>query len=115
MPRKLAGRRTHFAQFQKHNGTVDALGTPTYDEPADWDVVVPQWTAEHLQTRGGEVLRGRQVAAVTTDVLYGEYYGAQGVLPEMRCVIDGVTYEVVAALDMDGRHREMRVELRREY
>ena len=110
--RKRYGQRNYYASFQEHNGDQDTHGTPTYGDAADWITVVPQFPAELVSTTGGEVLRGRQISAITTHVLYGEYYSGEGIKPNHRCVIDGKLYEVVSVLDMDGRHRELRVELK---
>ena len=52
--------------------------------------------------------------AETTHVLFGEYFGADNVTAEMRAVVGGITYSIVAAYDPDGDSREMRIEARRE-
>lgn len=116
--RNRDGKRRHMATFQQHDGTTDAHGHPTYFTEADWDNVL-QWPCEVTTAHGGEVLRGRQVTAETTHVLFGEYFSAEGVTAAMRCKIpsdDGtmVTYDVVSAYDPDGLSRELRVELKRD-
>lgn len=112
--RRRTGARTKVAAFQQHSGTVDDYGTPTYTNDDDWSTVVAAWPAEQVGVRGGEVIRGRQVAAVTTDVLFGEYYGGSLIASDMRCVLNGVIYQVVSAVDTEGMNRELRVELKRE-
>lgn len=117
--RNRDGNRRHIATFQQHDGTVDSHGHPTLGTSADWDDFISGWPCELLTGSGGERLRGRQVTAETTHVLFGEYFGAEGVTAKMRVLIDdptgtSVTYQVVSAYDPDGDGREMRVELRRE-
>ena len=112
--RERIGSRRYRATVSQHDGTQDSHGTPTYGTSGDWDAVVTNWPCEVLAVRGGETVRGRQVAANTTHVLYGEYHGGASITPEMKCVINGTTYQIVSALDMDGQRREIRVELQRE-
>ena len=112
--------RRHFATVKVHNGTLDGNGQPTYDITGDWISVVTDWPVEMKAVRGGEKLRGRQVAANTTHVIFGDFNGGNGILPEMHAVITNTvtgkieTHEIVAAMDPDGDGREMRVELKRE-
>ena len=114
MTRHRYGFRNYVASFQQHNGNVDDHGTPTYSIDLDWVTVVPEWPVEKVAASGGEILRGRQIAASTTHVLYGEYFSSDGITPEQRCVIDGEIYQIVSVMDLEGRNRERRVELRRE-
>lgn len=115
MPKRFrAGSRRHQADFEQHDGTIGTHGNPTYKTSGDWDTIVSAWPCELLTTKGGESLRGRQVTADTTHVLFGEYQGATSVTTDMRAVIDGTTYDVVSVYDPDGDGREMRVELRIE-
>lgn len=117
--RGRTGKRRHVATFQSHNGTTDAHNHPTYSTDTDWSNSVVDWPCELTTVQGGEVLRGRQVSEITTHVLFGEYFGADGVAAQMRCLIDNpsgsaVTYQVVAAYDADGLSDEIRVELKAE-
>ena len=112
--RKRHGQRRHKATAWQHDGSQDDAGQPTYSNDTDWSPVVTNWPVELVAVRGGETLRGRQVAAETTHVVFGEYFGGNGILPEHRCVIDGVTFGVVSAMDIDGLSTELRVELKRE-
>jgi len=114
MRREKIGVRQHRATVSQHDGTVDTHGNPTYSTSGDWDVVVTDWPVEMLAVNGGESLRGRQVTDATTHVLYGEYHGGSSIIPEMKCVINSVIYQVVSVLDMDGMSRELRVEVKRE-
>lgn len=114
MRRERIGSRQHRVTVSQHDGTQDTHGNPTYTTTGDWDAVVTDWPVELIAVRGGEKVRGRQVTSETTHVLFGEYYGGSGILPEMKAVLNGTTYEVVAALDLDGDSREMRVEVKRE-
>tara|TARA_R110000824_G_scaffold53003_3_gene147016 strand:+ start:4970 stop:5314 length:345 start_codon:yes stop_codon:yes gene_type:complete len=111
---RRAGAERHRAKFTQHDGTQDSHGTPTYRVPGDWDTVVAAWPCELLTSTGTETLRGKQVQATTTHVLFGEYHGAKLVEPDMRAVIDNVTYGVVAAFDPMGNSREIRIELKRD-
>lgn len=115
MYRQRIGNRRHAARIEKHDGTQESdHGHPSYTTPGDWDTVVESWPCEVLTTSGGELIRGRQVQAETTHVLFGEYFGADNVTAEMRAVVGGITYSIVAAYDPDGDSREMRIEARRE-
>ena len=69
---------------------------------------------EMIAASGGEVVRGRQVTATTTHVLFGEYFGGEGVNPEMRALIEGKWYNVTSVLDKDGLSEEQRIELKVE-
>jgi hypothetical protein len=107
--------RIHSVEFQKHNGTQDTLGQPTYGTDTDWDVVA-QWRCELLTAGGGEKLRGRQVSANTSHVLIGDPAAvADKVDPTCRAIIGGKTYNVTAVYDPDGLNREFRVECRQSW
>ena len=107
------GNRIHAATFKKHNGNVEN-GQETLNKESDWTTFTQNWPCELMAVRGGETIRGRQVAEHTTHVLFGEYYGAVGITPEMKCVIAGKTRNIVSVMDMDGDSREMRIELKEE-
>ena len=107
-------RRTWSCDFKQHDGTLSSEGIPTYEVDDDWTTVITAWPCEHLSSAGGEVIRGSQVNAVTTDVLLGEYYGGSDVTTDMRAVINGVTYEVVSVRDLLGKRKELRIELKKE-
>lgn len=119
-PRRHHGSRRHRATAKQHNGTVDAHGVPTYTTSNDWTEVVTQWPVEVRSVAGGEVLRGRQVSAETTHVMFGEFHGGKSITPDMKVEVydpatsSTITYGVIAAYDMDGDSRELRVELMRE-
>ena len=118
--RRAASTRRHRATAKQHNGNVDAHGTPTYTTSVDWTEVVTEWPCEMRVVSGGEVIRGKQVAAETSHVLFGEFHGGKAIQPQMKVeVYDPATsstieYGVVSSYDMDGDSRELRVELRRE-
>lgn len=119
-PRRKISTRRHRATAKRHNGNVDGHGTPTYESSVDWTEVVTAWPCELLSVAGGEVLRGRQVAAETSHVLFGEFHGGKTITPDCKVEVydpssgNVLTYGVVACYDMDGDSREYRVELRRE-
>ena len=102
----------HVATFERHNGNQDAAGQPTYSVERDWITEVPRWPCSLRAVRGGEVIRGGQVAATTTHVLFGEYYGALGVTQQMRCFVNDKLFHVVAVEDKYGLNNELRIELR---
>ena len=114
MKRKRYGARRHNAKFSKHNADADQHGQPLYSEPLDWATTISAWPCELVTTRGGEVLRGRQVTERTTHVLFGEYFGAATATVDQRVEIAGQTYAITAAYDADGLSQEMRVELRQQ-
>ncbi len=119
--RERIGSRRHRAKFEQHDGGVDEHGNPTYTSDNDWDAVVTSWPCELKAVTEGEQLRGKQVSADTTHVLFGEYGGARDVETDMRAVVTSTTtgltttYEIVSVLDLDGEGRELRIELKREH
>ena len=118
--RERIGSRRHRCTFKQHDGTVDTHGNPTYTTTGDWDAVVSSWPCELLTARGMEKIRGREVTAETTHVLFGDFAAAQSVAADMQAVVTNTTtgvtttYEVVSVLDIEGDGREIRVELKRE-
>lgn len=110
--RKQIGARNHSADAWQHNGNQDANGLPTYGVDGDWRPVITGWMVQLLAVNGGEQIRGRQVTAETSHVIFGQYSGGVGILPEHRVTINGTTYNVVSAMDMDGDQMELRVELK---
>lgn len=107
-------RRRYRATITQHDGTQDGHGNPTYTTAGDWDTVVSGLPCELLTVSGGEVLRGKQVASQTTHVLFGEFQSAGTITTDMRVTVENVIYSIVAAYDMDGDRREMRIECKRE-
>ena len=114
MARQRIGARRHQADAYQHNGNADPHGMPTYTVPEDWDLVIQGWPVELITASGGESVRGRQVDAETTHVVFGEYYGGRTITPQMQLQIAGQTYAITAAYDPDGDNREFRVELKVE-
>lgn len=114
MRRFRAGYRNHIARFDEYAGDADIHGQPQYTDSTQWDTVLRQWPAELIPTTGGETIRGRQVTAQTTHVLFGSYHGAEMLTAEMRCVLEGKTYGVVRVSNEEGRQQEIRVELKWE-
>ena len=112
--RERIGSRRYRATATQHDGTQDAAGNPTYTTAGDWDTVVTAWPCEILTTTGSEMIRGRQVTAGTTHVMFGDYHYGSTITPDMRVTVGGVVYDVVAAYDPDGDRRELRVEAKRE-
>lgn len=114
------GDMRHRCTFEQHDGTLDGAGQPTYTTAGDWDPIISDWPCKLQSTAGGERIRGRQVTAETTHVLFGHFSFAQTATADMRAVVTSsttgvaTTYQVVSVLDMDGEGRELRVELRRE-
>lgn len=114
------GDMRHRCTFQQHDGTVDGHGQPTYTVSGDWDASILDWPCKLQSTTGGERIRGRQVTAETTHVLFGHFSHAQNATADMRAVVTSsttgatTTYQVVSVLDMDGEGRELRIELKRE-
>ncbi len=114
MARQRIGSRRHVASAKQHNQTQDEHGNPTYSTDDDWSTIVEGWPCELLTTRGGEVIRGRQVSESTTHVLFGEYFGGKDITADMVVTVDAVDYAVVTGFDPDGDKREFRVEVKRE-
>ena len=115
MARKRIGMRSHYAKFKRHIGTLDDYGNPTYQKAEDWTDTGPgSWPCELLGTAGGETLRGRQVTAEATHVMYGWKIPAGSVRPTDRVVVGQQTFEVVAVMDPDGRGFETRIDAKEE-
>ena len=112
--RNTVGARQWNATISRHNGTLDGNGNPTYQTDADWVAVNLAWPCEKITVQGSEVLRGRQVSAVTTHVLFGWYSSVSEVLPSDRVTINAETFSVVAVLDVDGDNMTARMEVKRE-
>ena len=107
MPRLKIGDRNHVATIQRHNGTKDDHGQPTYTTDEDWDTVVSAWFCELLGVKGGEMLRGRQVNAFASYVLYGNWNEVAEVLQSDRILINGQTLGILDVTDVTGRQMEM--------
>ncbi len=60
------------------------------------------------------MLRGKQVSAQTTHVLFGEYHAVTTITTDMKVTVNSVEYGIVVVHDMDGDSKETRVECRRE-
>lgn len=113
MPRRFrTGYRNHVAKIERHNGSTNSDGDPTYNVASDWVVVCAGWFCEKLATGGSEPIRGRQVTSQTRYVLIGEYFSAKDVETTDKLTIDGENHEILAVLDIDGDSRERRLETR---
>ena len=105
------GKRRYRANIEKHNGTVDIHGQPVTTAAA-WDTVVSSWPCEVLtisaneDSTGGGTIMGYEI--------HGSYISGAPVAPNMRMIIDGETYDVVAAYDPEGRRRNLKIEAKRE-
>ena len=105
------GKRRYRADVEKHNGTVDAHGQPVTSNTA-WTAVISDWPCEVLTKSANEDSTGG--GTIMNYEIFGSYVTEATVAPNMRMIIDGVTYEVVAAYDPDGRRRTLKVEAKRE-
>lgn len=112
--RNRVGNRRFIATFFQHNGTLDATGTPTFNDPQDWDQFLTGWFCECLDQSGRKTMRGREVTESTKRVLYGDYAAVQNVDKFMRCKVNGIVSEILAVLDENGDQREMVIDLGRE-
>ena len=108
------GNRSHVATFQRHDGTLDEYGQPTYDNPDDWDTIVPLWYCELMGAKGGETVRGRQVTALASYVLYGDWPEVSGVVASDRILVDGLTLGILDVTDTTGRQMEMVIDAKVE-
>ena len=113
-PKRVSRLRRFVARFYYHNGNRDAHNNPTLSVDADWIKRPVVFFCEMQETAGGEKVRGRQVTASTTHVLFGERRGLLSVKPTDRCVVGGQNYEVVATHDPDGKGIEGRIEIKAE-
>jgi hypothetical protein len=112
------GQRRYVADFLRHNGTRDEFGQPTLDVPADWDMFVEGWPCEVQGAKGGEWLRGRQVTATSSHVLYGEFSAVRDVLTTDRLRTQTstgvVTMGILEVEDKSGEARTMVIDAKRE-
>ena len=114
MARNTVGARQHTAIFTRHNGTVDAAGNPTYSVANDWLPINAGWPCERVAVTGGETLRGRQVTAETTHVLFGWWNSVKDITAADQVQIAGLTYSIVSVLDADGDNMTARIQCKRE-
>ena len=105
------GKRRYRANVEKHNGSVDAHGQPLTTDAA-WDTVIANWPCEVVTTNASEDSTGG--GTIMAYEIHGTYITESTVAPNMRMIIDGNTYDVVAAYDPDGRKRHLKVEAKRE-
>lgn len=112
--RKRVGHRNHSATFSRFNGATNSAGNPQYENPGNWIAVLKVWPCEMVSASGGETIRGRQVTANTSIVLFGDYAAAKYVLESDRVTVDGRVLGVAAAYDAEGDKMELRVECREE-
>ena len=105
------GKRRYRANIEQHNGSVDAHGQPLTADSA-WDAVVSDWPCEVLTKSAAEDSTGG--GTIMAYEIWGSYITESTIQPNMRMLIDGTTYEVVAAYDPDGRRRNLKVEAKRE-
>jgi head-tail adaptor len=103
-----AGRRRTEAVIQQNVPTRDAVG----GEIEHWAAFVATWWCELVQVQGGETFRGRVVHASANYVASGCYVA--GVTPKMRMTIAAGAriFDVLAADDVEGRSRELRLALK---
>lgn len=106
-----SGKRRYRADIQQHNGTVDAHGQPQTGTAA-WTTLVSDWPCEVLTVNAAEDSSGG--GTIMSYVIHGSYITETVVAPNMRMIIDGYTYDVIAAYDPDGRRRGLKVEAKRE-
>lgn len=112
------GQRRYLATFEAHNGNIDETGNPTYDTLADWLESLAGWYCELIATGGSEQIRGRQIAAETTHVIFGDYaaVAAAGITTQHRCTVGGLTRAGIERIyDADGLRTEMVLELKQEH
>ena len=114
IPKRMSRYRRHVARFYYHNGNRDEHNNPTLSRESDWIARPVVFYCEMQGAGGGEKVRGRQVTAVTSHVLFGEARGITTVQAADRCVIGDKRFEVVTKGDPDGLDTEGRIELRRE-
>jgi head-tail adaptor len=101
-----AGRYTNPAAIEQNTATQDAIG----GEVKSWSAYCATWPCELVGVSGGEIFRGRQVHASAEYVALGHH--VEGVTPRMRMTLLGRTFDILRALNVDTRGRELRLELK---
>lgn len=106
-----AGQRRYVADVQKHNGTVRA-GEQTFGTDPDWPTILPNLPVSFQDVGGGETVRGRQMEANTTGLVTAAWSPAvRAITPAMRLVIEGRKLEIVNVMDLDGKNREITMQV----
>jgi SPP1 family predicted phage head-tail adaptor len=100
----------HFADIERNTPTTDDdTGQPL----ESWAAVVEDVPCSVETVRGGEMRRGRQMAATTTLLVRMHFHQDDfTITPLDRIAVDGHTLGIVAAYDPDGMRRELHIECR---
>lgn len=119
MARNRIGKRKYRATFLEHNGKQTETGFPDYTDPANWAPIVANWPCALTASGSAEATRGGQVTSETTHVLFGEWFGGEGIQSVHRCriIVNDILKEFSVSappLDLDGMNMEMKVELKQE-
>ena len=96
----------HRVEIQNPVETQDAALQPI----TTWETFRTSEPASYEQTAGGEVLRGRQVAANVTCVFVVNY--RTGYSTRQRVIFDGTTHEILRVHTPDGIKRFVELECR---
>ena len=100
-----AGRLRNLGAIEQNTPTRDAIG----GEVASWAAFVSGWWFELLPVSGAERVRGRTVHAQANYLAIGRY--TSGVTTKMRLTLGSRIFDILAALDPDGRTVELRLDL----
>jgi len=100
-----AGRLRRRVKIEEKSVVQDSYGAETIT----WSEVGTFWTAVE-PLRGDEFLEQRRRGAEVTTRIVMRYLDE--IAPEMRATWDGHTYDIVAVIDVDGRHRELQLMVR---
>ncbi len=98
-----AGKLRHRVTIQQKSGNQDSFGGESWDNPT---IVATVWAAvEPLQVRWKESVAGNQEIAEATTQIRMRF--REGITTGMRAVHGSTTYDFEAAIDVDGRKREL--------
>ena len=89
--------------IQSHTSARDASGQPV----ATWSDLMTEQPANKIDVRGGGTYRGTQLQE-TIDVVF-EMRWRRGVLPDMRIVHDGQTYNITRVSNVENVRRYMTI------
>lgn len=93
--------------------TIEALNVTARDSFGG-ETVTPAihslWWCELVQVSGGEAYRGRVMHAEATSLASGRFIS--GVTPQMRATLGSRTFDIVNVYNVDGRSRELQLELK---
>lgn len=89
----------------------DFAGADVFGEDFAYVNFIESWRAEMIAKNARQFFSDSRVSADVDYILIGGYRA--GVVPQMRAVIDGDAYDIVAAYDPDNKRNDLHVTIKR--